>query len=53
MLRLAGRKASMATTFQIRPLTEDELPALEYVDQHAFNGGRIMPRSARQLARPA
>jgi predicted acetyltransferase len=25
-------------TFQIRPLTEDELPALEYVDQHAFNG---------------
>jgi predicted acetyltransferase len=25
-------------TFQIRPLTEDELPALQYVDQHAFNG---------------
>jgi predicted acetyltransferase len=37
----------MATTFQIRSLTEDELPALEYVDQHAFNG---RPDSARQRA---
>src|SRR5262249_52332056 len=34
----AGRKASMATPFQIRPVTEDELPAFEVVDQHAFNG---------------
>ena len=27
----------MATTFQVRPVTEAELPAFEYVDQHAFN----------------
>jgi len=25
-------------TFQIRPVTEDELPAFEYVDQYAFHG---------------
>jgi predicted acetyltransferase len=37
----------MATTFQIRPLIEAELPALDYVDQHAFNG---RPGSARQRA---
>jgi predicted acetyltransferase len=34
-------------TFQIRPLTEDELPAFEYVDQHAFNG---RPDNERQRA---
>jgi predicted acetyltransferase len=34
-------------TFQIRPLTEDDLPALEYVDQHAFSG---RPDSARSRA---
>ncbi|MBO0816827.1 MAG: GNAT family N-acetyltransferase [Actinobacteria bacterium] len=28
----------MATPFQIRPVTEDELPAFEFVDQQAFNG---------------
>src|SRR5262249_60022097 len=28
----------MATPFQIRRVTEDELPAFEVVDQHAFNG---------------
>jgi hypothetical protein len=28
----------MATPFQVRPVTEGELPAFEYVDQHAFNG---------------
>ena len=28
----------MATSFQIRPVTEDELPAFSLVDQHAFNG---------------
>jgi predicted acetyltransferase len=37
----------MATPFQIRPVTEDELPAFEYVDQHAFNG---RPDSARHRA---
>ena len=42
--RPAGRKASMATTFQIRPVTEEELPAFDYVDQQAFNG---RPNSAR------
>jgi predicted acetyltransferase len=34
-------------TFQIRPVTEDELPAFEYVDQHAFNG---RPDNERQRA---
>ena len=34
----------MATTFQIRPVTEEELPAFDYVDQQAFNG---RPNSAR------
>ena len=34
-------------TFQIRPVTEDELPAFETVDQHAFNG---RPDTARQRA---
>ncbi len=28
----------MVTSFQIRPVTEDELPAFSLVDQHAFNG---------------
>jgi predicted acetyltransferase len=28
----------MATPFQIRPVTEDELPAFQFVDQQAFNG---------------
>jgi predicted acetyltransferase len=37
----------MATTFQIRPVTEAELPAFEYVDQQAFNG---RPDSARARA---
>jgi predicted acetyltransferase len=37
----------MATTFQIRPVTEAELPAFEYVDQHAFHG---RPDTARQRA---
>ena len=37
----------MATPFQIRPVTEDELPAFELVDQHAFNG---RPDSARHRA---
>jgi predicted acetyltransferase len=37
----------MATTFQVRPLTEAELPALEYVDEHAFSG---RPDSARHRA---
>ena len=37
----------MATTFQIRPVTEDELPAFSYVDQQAFNG---TPDNARQRA---
>jgi predicted acetyltransferase len=37
----------MATTFQMRPVTEDELPAFEVVDQHAFNG---RPDNARQRA---
>jgi predicted acetyltransferase len=37
----------MATTFQVRPATEAELPAFEYVDQHAFNG---RPDSARSRA---
>jgi predicted acetyltransferase len=37
----------MATTFQIRPVTEDELPAFDYVDQQAFNG---RPNSARGQA---
>ncbi len=34
-------------TFQIRPVTEDELPAFESVDQHAFNG---RPDTERQRA---
>ncbi len=34
-------------TFQIRPVTEDELPAFETVDQHAFNG---RPDTERQRA---
>jgi len=39
-------------TFQIRPVTEDELPAFSYVDQHAFNGRPNSPRSrANWLAR--
>jgi predicted acetyltransferase len=39
-------------TFQIRPVTEDELPAFSYVDQHAFNGRPDSPRSrANWLAR--
>jgi predicted acetyltransferase len=37
----------MAATFQIRPVTEPELPAFEYVDQQAFNG---RPDSARARA---
>ena len=37
----------MDTTFQIRPVTEDELPAFSYVDQQAFNG---TPDTARQRA---
>jgi predicted acetyltransferase len=37
----------MATTFEIRPVTEDELPAFEFVDQNAFNG---RPDTARQRA---
>src|SRR5215471_17597229 len=37
----------MATTFQIRPVTEDELPTFEVVDQHAFNG---RPDNARHRA---
>src|SRR6516165_6773021 len=36
--RGTGRQASMATPFQVRPVTEGELPAFEYVDQHAFHG---------------
>ena len=39
-------------TFQIRPVTEDELPAFQYVDQQAFNGRPDSPRSrANWLAR--
>ena len=39
-------------TFQIRPVTEDELPAFQIVDQHAFNGRPDSPRSrANWLAR--
>src|SRR5262249_36346571 len=34
--RPAGRKANMTTPFEIRPLTEGELPAVQFVDQHAF-----------------
>jgi predicted acetyltransferase len=34
-------------TFQIRPVTEDELPAFETVDQHAFSG---RPDTERQRA---
>src|SRR5215472_7605812 len=50
--RTAGRKASMATTFQIRPVTEDELPAFSYVDQQAFNDRPDTERQrARRLAR--
>jgi len=37
----------MATTFQIRPVTEDELPAFSYVDEQAFNG---RPDTERQRA---
>ena len=37
----------MATPFQIRPVSEGELPAFEYVDQHAFNG---RPDTERQRA---
>lgn len=37
----------MATTFQIRPVTEAELPAFEYVDEHAFHG---RPDTERQRA---
>ena len=33
-----GKQASMANPLQVRPVTEGELPAFEYVDQHAFNG---------------
>jgi len=35
----------MATSFQVRPVTEGELPAFEYVDQHAFNGRPDTERS--------
>jgi hypothetical protein len=37
----------MANPFQVRPVTEGELPAFEYVDQHAFNG---RPDTERQRA---
>jgi predicted acetyltransferase len=37
----------MATSYQIRPMTEDELAAFETVDQHAFHG---TPRSERSQA---
>jgi predicted acetyltransferase len=37
----------MATTFQIRPVTEHELPAFSYVDEQAFNG---RPDNERQRA---
>lgn len=37
----------MVTPFQIRPVTEDELPAFEFVDQQAFNG---RPDTERQRA---
>jgi predicted acetyltransferase len=37
----------MATSYPIRPITEDELTAFLTVDQHAFNEG---PRSERALA---
>ena len=39
-------------TFQIRPVTEDELPAFHYVDEQAFNGRPDSPRSrANWIAR--
>jgi len=42
----------MATAFQIRPVTEDELPAFALVDQHAFHGRPDTERSrANWLAR--
>ena len=37
----------MATPFQIRPVTEGELPAFEFVDQHAFSA---RPDTERQRA---
>jgi predicted acetyltransferase len=37
----------MATSYPIRPITDDELPAFLTVDQHAFHEG---PRSARSCA---
>ena len=37
----------MANPFQVRPVTEGELPAFEDVDQHAFNG---RPDTERQRA---
>jgi predicted acetyltransferase len=42
----------MATSYLIRPVTEDELPAFLGVGQHAFNGGPLTERShANFLAR--
>ena len=35
----------MATTYPIRPITEDELADFLVVDQHAFNGGPSSERS--------
>src|SRR6516225_4330173 len=37
----------MANPFQVRPVTEGELPAFEFVDQHAFSG---RPDTERQRA---
>ena len=42
----------MATSYPIRPVTEDELPAFLRVSEHAFNGGPPTKRSyANLLAR--
>jgi predicted acetyltransferase len=42
----------MATSYPIRPLTEDDLPGFSLVHQHAFHGGAPSPESrARMLAR--
>src|SRR5499427_9675948 len=43
-----GRNAGMATPYPIRPITEDELPALHTVHEHAFHTG---PPSDRLRAR--
>src|SRR5262249_52609790 len=46
----AGRKTTMGTSHQIRPITEKELPAFHLVHEHAFHGGPMSERARAGFA---